>query len=252
MRRMERPADGQQRHGHPDDSNSQQGLAPQTIDQPDGHECHADVHEAHEHRLREGCREFTAGRGEDGRQIIEYGVDAGGLLNEGNAKTEYHDPLEPPGQQFADANVARFLDEVRLDDLELATSVVWAVKHGERGPRAGRAALAQQPSRAFGHQGQQQEVESGGYGLNAQHPSPASRAQRQQKVIGKKRDRDADDDHQLVEGDQTSAAARRRHFRDVHRGYEDCGAHSKTTAYSCRDEHRKASGKRRRQRGGEK
>src|SRR5579863_9147469 len=138
---MKRPADGQQRQGHSDEPNTQEGLAPQAIDQPDGHECHADIDQADEQRLREGCGKLAAGRGEDGRQIVKDGVDAGGLLNESDAKAEYHDPPEPPGQQLADAKMPRYLDEVRLDDLELSTSNVCAVNRGERGPRAGRAAL---------------------------------------------------------------------------------------------------------------
>ena len=136
----------------------------------------------------------------------------------------------------------RFLSKSRLDDLKLTGGGGQSVNHGKRGAGSRFASLAQEPSRALRHQGQQYEIHGRGYGLNSEHPAPVVRAQRQQEVIGEKRDGYADDNHQLIEGNQTAAAAGGRDLRDVHGGRENGCADCEPPADARRDEHWKARG----------
>ena len=99
----ESPCDRQQRQRHARDADREQRLAPQAIDEPDGHDGHDDVDQADEHGLTERSAHAAARLREDRRQVIEDRVDAGDLLKERQAERNQHDEADAPVEQSAEA-----------------------------------------------------------------------------------------------------------------------------------------------------
>ena len=101
------------------------------------------------------------------------------------------------------------------------------------------------PARAFRHEQQCDEVKHGGQRLDAEHPPPAPLpeperlgpcrtrlAQRQYQVIAEKRERDSDDDVQLVERHEPAPGLGRRHLGDVHRRDDQRGTHAEAAQHA--------------------
>jgi len=160
-------------------------------------------------RTPTGRRRWRARRRlrENGRGMVEDGVDAGILLKKGSPNPKIINLAHPAGEATRARRTGALLPETRR------------MLSNSRSAAAARAPTPERPAR-FAHGtcstatwGSRTTAATGSMrlrdGLYTQHPAPALRPERQQEVVGKERDGDPDDNHQLIEGDEAAARARR-------------------------------------------
>src|ERR1039458_8363684 len=214
---MKRPTSHQQRHRHPRRANHQQRLAAQAIHQPDGHEGHSQIDQSHQHRLPEFGVDASARLHEDGGQIIENGVDAGDLLEERNHQRNTNDKAHLSAKQSAHPDARCSLGKTLPDVAHFIFRLFHAASFDQNLFGALLLPFAKQPARAFRHGKKKEEIKCRRNGIHSQHPAPIIFPDIEQKIIGEKGRRNAEDDHELIERDQTPAPFRRCDFRDINR-----------------------------------
>ena len=98
-----------------------------------------------------------------------------------------------------------------FDNLQIRPRLLRTADFLEYRQRFVASSVHREPARTFGDKEQRAKIDDGGCGLYAEHPAPAPLiesqclgppeirlSQRENQVVGKERDRDAEDDVELV------------------------------------------------------
>ena len=225
---VEQRAEREHRRRHDQGTGDEQRLAPQPVDRDgrdQGEECHRHADEPG------GLGIGLALRGahvlEHVRREIEHRVDADDLLED-----RQHDADDQHQPAIAEQRTG-VLDERRLDLLERRVGIA-AAEPLEKRERFRIAVLEHEKARCFRHQQHEEDEQGRRDRGRGEHVAPAVIheeivvAKRLHEVVHEIDEVDADDDGDLLQGDEQPARRRRRDLGDVHRrqhrGHADRGA----------------------------
>src|SRR5205823_8473861 len=199
------------RDNHSGDTNKQQWPTTCAIHQIHREDCHADIYNANTHG-RQNCTRsgIESGGLKNSRRIINYRVDAGNLLENGQAQSHHESWSDLPMQQIGPVSAFSLLRQACLDLFDLDVDVGVPSDPQENPMRNLMMTATNKPPWSFRqkkHPGAEDQRRSNG---QAKHPSPTLHACK--SVVGQIGNDDADGDGELKKRYNPATRVRRRDF----------------------------------------
>ncbi len=210
-----RDRQGREHERHAERADDIQRAAAVTIDGPERDRGEGEIHQADDEGRQQRRVEFPARRLEDGRRIVDDGIDAREVNQD--RKPEAHDhgaPYTGP-QQVAPVAPLRRKAGGDLGHGKFRRGAAAAPLHDGEGFVT--SSLHHQEARRFRGAQQQDEEHHRGDHAGDEHPAPVVGPEIAQQIVDAVRDQDAGDDRHLVERAEPPAQRGRRDLRNVHR-----------------------------------
>ena len=156
-RELERRPEEDERDAHAARGDEEERPAADPVGEDDGHDREEHVDQADDRRLADGRHPGEPGALEDPRRVVEDGVDARDLLEDGQDDGDEEGPAEGRPEELAEG--ALFEGQGVLDVADLGGRGLGRVDPGQDGPGLLLAAVLDQPARALGDAEEQDEEE---------------------------------------------------------------------------------------------
>ena len=201
--------------GHRQGARDQDRPPPELLGQPEGDDRAERDPGRDDDAVEDGVRGVRQARLHEQRGGVEKDhVHAVDLGEDHQDDADAHRPADAAPPELAEP--AGLFAELGQDILELPLRLRPAVDAGQDAQGLGRPAGGRQPARALRHQEQPEGQDQRRDALGGEHPAPVP-AERK-KIGHDDRQRQADDDGQLVDDHQPPAQPGGRHLGDVHGG----------------------------------